>query len=51
MIPKTLTFEDWLKHKELDSKTLKGIDLITVKKEYNIYKLRAEKVVDKIVNK
>ena len=51
MIIKTLTFDEWLRHKEIDSKALTGADWVDAKKQYNIYKLRAEKLVDKIVKK
>ena len=51
MTDKTLTFDEWLKHKEIDSKALTGAEWVDAKKEYNIYKLRSEKLVDKIVKK
>lgn len=46
-----LDFEKWCKFKGIDTKALTGDDWVYAKKEYNIYKLRAEKLVDKIVNK
>jgi len=51
MTTKVLDFDEWLKHKEIDSKAMTGAEWVDAKKEYNIYKLRAEKLVDKIVKK